>query len=89
MYVSSTFLKCTTLQSTTILMVLGTLQEFVLPNEARLYCGAANISRGKFKSAIYSIFLCSTMSTEFEHELVPRKAFDGAFNRRRIHQWVL
>jgi hypothetical protein len=72
-----------------MLMVLGTLQEFVLPNEARLYCGAANISRGKFKSAIYSIFLCSTMSTEFEHELVPRKAFDGAFNRRRIHQWVL
>jgi hypothetical protein len=64
-----------------------TLQEFVLPKEAKLYCGTASISRGRFKSAIYSIFLCSTISNEFEHELVPRKLFDGAFNRRRIHQW--
>ena len=64
-----------------------TLQEFVLPKEAKLYCGMASISRGRFKSAIYSIFLCSTVSNEFEHELVPRKLFDGAFNRRRIHQW--
>ncbi|KAL6710823.1 hypothetical protein ACN47E_007880 [Coniothyrium glycines] len=64
-----------------------TLQEFVLPKEARLFCGWKSISRGKFKSAIYAIFLCSTMSNDFEQELVPRKAFDGAFNRRRIHQW--
>lgn len=64
-----------------------TLQEFVLPKEAKLYCGMASISRGRFKSAIYSIFLCSTISNEFEHELVPRKLFDSAFNRRRIHQW--
>lgn len=64
-----------------------TLQEFVLPKEAKLYCGMKSISRGKFKSAIYAIFLCSTISNDFEHELVPRKAFDGAFNRRRIHQW--
>ena len=64
-----------------------TLQEFVLPKEAKLYCGRASITRGKFKSAIYSIFLCSTISSEFEHELVPRRLFDGAFNRRRIHQW--
>ena len=64
-----------------------TLQEFVLPQEARLYCGTARISRGRFKSAIYSIFLCSTISSDFEHELVPRKLFEGAFNRRRIHQW--
>ncbi|CAO2651204.1 Nn.00g095010.m01.CDS01 [Neocucurbitaria sp. VM-36] len=64
-----------------------TLQEFVLPKEAKLYCGKNSITRGKFKSAIYSIFLCSTISQDFEHQLVPRKAFDGAFNRRRIHQW--
>lgn len=64
-----------------------TLQEFVLPKEAKLYCGTASISRGRFKSAIYSIFLCSTISNEFEHEIVPRRLFDGAFNRRRIHQW--
>ncbi|KAJ4334332.1 hypothetical protein N0V95_009196 [Ascochyta clinopodiicola] len=64
-----------------------TLQEFVLPKEAKLYCGTASISRGRFKSGIYSIFLCSTISNEFEHELVPRKLFEGAFNRRRIHQW--
>ncbi|KAH5305155.1 hypothetical protein HBI23_181910 [Parastagonospora nodorum] len=63
-----------------------TLQEFVLPKEAKLYCGSESISRGKFKSAVYSIFLCSTISNEFEHELVPRDAFTGAFNRRRIHQ---
>ncbi|KAH8730513.1 heterokaryon incompatibility protein-domain-containing protein [Phaeosphaeriaceae sp. PMI808] len=63
-----------------------TLQEFVLPKEAKLYCGMRSISRGKFKSAIYSIFSCSTISNDFEHTLVPRKAFDGAFNRRRIHQ---
>jgi hypothetical protein len=63
-----------------------TLQEFVLPKEAKLYCGSRSISRGKFKSAIYSIFLCSTISNDFEHELVPRDAFTGAFNRRRIHQ---
>jgi len=42
-----------------------TLQEFVLPKEAKLYCGPAGISRGRFKSAIYSIFLCSTISNEF------------------------
>lgn len=64
-----------------------TLQEFVLPKEAKFYCGVDSISRGRFKSAIYSIFLCSTISKDFEHELVPRKLFDGAFNRRRIHQW--
>lgn len=63
-----------------------TLQEFVLPKEAKLYCGMRSISRGKFKSAIYSIFLCSTINNEFEHELVPRDVFTGAFNRRRIHQ---
>jgi hypothetical protein len=60
-----------------------TLQEFVLPKEAKLYCGSRSITRGKFKSAIYSIFLCSTISNDFEHELVPREAFTGAFNRRR------
>ncbi|KAF2131141.1 hypothetical protein P153DRAFT_313523, partial [Dothidotthia symphoricarpi CBS 119687] len=64
-----------------------TLQEFVLPKESKLYCGAKSVSRGKFKSAIYSIFLCSTISNDFEHELVPRRIFDGAYNRRRIHQW--
>lgn len=64
-----------------------TLQEFVLPKEAKICCGSASISRGRFKSAIYSIFLCSTISSDFEHELVPRKLFDSAFNRRRIHQW--
>ncbi|KAH9874968.1 hypothetical protein J1614_004456 [Plenodomus biglobosus] len=64
-----------------------TLQEFVLPKEAKLYCGPKSISRGKLKSAVYGIFLCSTISNDFEHELVPRVAFDGAFNRRRIHQW--
>ncbi|KAF1851784.1 uncharacterized protein K460DRAFT_269413 [Cucurbitaria berberidis CBS 394.84] len=63
-----------------------TLQEFVLPKEAKLYCGKTSITRRKFKSAIYSMFLCSTISQDFEHRLVPRKAFDGAFNRRRIHQ---
>ncbi|KAL5118953.1 hypothetical protein ACEQ8H_003082 [Pleosporales sp. CAS-2024a] len=60
--------------------------EFVLPKEAKLYCGPRSITRGKFKSAVYSIFLCSTISNDFEHEIVPRDAFTSAFNRRRIHQ---
>lgn len=59
----------------------------MLPKEAKLYCGLESISRRRLKFAIYSIFLCSTIGSEFEHELVPRKLFDGAFNRRRIHQW--
>ncbi|KAF2712559.1 hypothetical protein K504DRAFT_372011 [Pleomassaria siparia CBS 279.74] len=64
-----------------------TLQEYVLPPEARFYCGRHSISRGKFKSAMYNIHLCSTGSGDYSNELIPRHAFDAAFNRRRIHQW--
>ncbi|PSN63635.1 hypothetical protein BS50DRAFT_85457 [Corynespora cassiicola Philippines] len=64
-----------------------TLQEFILPKEAKLYCGQRRISRGKFKSAIYCVFLCSTSIPEHAQQYVPRLAFDSAFNRRRIHQW--
>ncbi|KAF2791419.1 hypothetical protein K505DRAFT_309568 [Melanomma pulvis-pyrius CBS 109.77] len=66
-----------------------TLQEFVLPPEAKFYCGHQSISRGKFKSAMYNIHLCSTGSGDYSNELIPRHAFDAAFNRRRIHQWYL
>ncbi|KAF1963002.1 hypothetical protein CC80DRAFT_434374 [Byssothecium circinans] len=68
-----------------------TLQEFILPREAKICCGSHNISRGKFKSAMYSIFLCSKLAHDIGHDighdLVPRPALDAAFNRRRIHQW--
>lgn len=66
-----------------------TLQEFVLPREAKFYCGQHSISRGKFKSAMYNIHLCSTGSGDYVNDLIPRHAFDAAFNRRRIHQWYL
>ena len=66
-----------------------TLQEFVLPQEAKFYCGTHSISRGKFKSAMYNIHLCSTGSGDYVNDLIPRQAFDAAFNRRRIHQWQL
>ncbi|KAF2636548.1 hypothetical protein P280DRAFT_409422 [Massarina eburnea CBS 473.64] len=66
-----------------------TLQEFVLPKEAKLYCGSRGISRGKFKGAMYNIFLCSkeTQNHDIDRDLIPRPVFDAAFNRRRIHQW--
>ncbi|KAF1966268.1 hypothetical protein BU23DRAFT_487264 [Bimuria novae-zelandiae CBS 107.79] len=63
-----------------------TLQEMIMPSEVRFYCGATSISRGKFKAAMYSIFLCSVGERDMEYELVPRHAFDAAFNRRRVHQ---
>jgi hypothetical protein len=66
-----------------------TLQEFVLPAEAKFYCGTHSISRGKFKSAMYNIHLCSTGSGDYVNDLIPRQAFDAAFNRRRIHQWYI
>lgn len=66
-----------------------TLQEFVLPREVVIYVGEKSISRGKFKSAMYITFLCSTSGRDLEHELIPRQAFDAAFNRRRIHQWFV
>ena len=64
-----------------------TLQEMVLPKEAKLFCGIHSINRGKFKSALYNIHLCSTGTGDYANELIPRSAFDAAFNRRRIHQW--
>ncbi|KAJ4297772.1 hypothetical protein N0V90_005667 [Kalmusia sp. IMI 367209] len=64
-----------------------TLQEMILPREVKLYCGTTSISRGKFKAAMYSIFLCSVGERDMEHDLIPRHIFDAAFNRRRIHQW--
>jgi hypothetical protein len=64
-----------------------TLQEFILPSEAIFACGNNTLSRGKFKSAMYNIFLCSTGVRDLQHDIVPRKAFDAAFNRRRVHQW--
>ncbi|KAF2464828.1 uncharacterized protein BDR25DRAFT_346406 [Lindgomyces ingoldianus] len=60
-----------------------TLQEFILPREAKFYCGSSSISRCNFKLAMYSIHLCKS----HDHKLVPRHAFDAAWNRRRIHQW--
>jgi hypothetical protein len=64
-----------------------TLQEFILPREAVLTCGSDTIGRGKFKSAMYNIFLCSTGFRDMQYEVVPRDVFDAAFNRRRVHQW--
>jgi hypothetical protein len=64
-----------------------TLQEMTLPREVKFYCGNSSISRGKFKAAMYSIFLCSVGNRGMEVELIPRHAFDTAFNRRRVHQW--
>ena len=64
-----------------------TLQEMILPQQVKLYCGQDSISRGRFKSAMYSIFLCSVDNYDITHDLIPRKVFDAAFNRRRIHQW--
>lgn len=66
-----------------------TLQEMILPREVKFYCGNTSISRGKFKTAMYCIFLCSVGDRDMDVELVPRKVFDTAFNRRRVHQWYV
>lgn len=36
---------------------------------------------------MYSIFLCSVGDRDMEVELIPRQAFDTAFNRTGVHQW--
>lgn len=64
-----------------------TLQEMILPGEVKFYCGKHSISRGRFKTAMYSIFLCSIGDRDMDVELIARKTFDSAFNRRRVHQW--
>ncbi|KAF2197295.1 hypothetical protein GQ43DRAFT_444377 [Delitschia confertaspora ATCC 74209] len=60
-----------------------TLQEFILPSEVKFYCGNESIGRSSFKSAMYSIWLCDG----HDNTIMPRKAFDSPWNRRRIHQW--
>ncbi|KAF2655329.1 hypothetical protein K491DRAFT_658648 [Lophiostoma macrostomum CBS 122681] len=61
-----------------------TLQEYILPREAKFYCGSSGISRSALKSAIYSIYL---VTNGHDDDLFPRANFDAAWNRRRIRQW--
>ena len=60
-----------------------TLQEFILPYGAKLFCGGESLSRSTFKTVMYLVWVC------YGHDgtLMPRHAFDAAWNRRRIHQW--
>lgn len=60
-----------------------TLQEFILPSEVKFYCDSHSISRSRFRSAMYSIYLLDG----YDNNLFPRAVFDAAWNRRRILQW--
>ncbi|KAF2258729.1 hypothetical protein CC78DRAFT_410681, partial [Lojkania enalia] len=60
-----------------------TLQEFIIPEGVKLFCGPRSINRGDFKLAMYCIERCNGM----DDKSMPRAAFDAAWNRRRIHQW--
>ncbi|PVI05752.1 hypothetical protein DM02DRAFT_495001, partial [Periconia macrospinosa] len=71
-----------------------TLQEFVIPQRARLCCGPQSINRRTFKRAFYNIYLVGISRTTaagegngvVEHDLIPRAIFDAPFNRRRVQQ---
>ncbi|KAF1999112.1 hypothetical protein P154DRAFT_523517 [Amniculicola lignicola CBS 123094] len=60
-----------------------TLQEFILPPEAKFYCGEQGIAWSKMKSALYSIYL---ITAGHDNMLFPRRHFDAAWNRRRMLQ---
>lgn len=60
-----------------------TLQEFLISNHLRFYCGKSSISRRNLEDAIFTIRSCRG----WDGQLMSRKAFYGAWNRRRMNQW--
>lgn len=60
-----------------------TLQEFLISNHLRFYCGKKNISRQNLQDAVYATWACKG----WDGHLMSRKAFWAAWGRRRINQW--
>lgn len=62
-----------------------TLQEFLISDRRRLrfYCGKRSISRKDLQDAVYAIWVCKV----YDGKIMSPKAFYGAWNRRRMHQW--
>lgn len=62
-----------------------TVQELVLSQNSRFYCGSSNINRKSYASAMYAIWLCTPLgSGDFP---ISKKAYSPAWNRRRLVQY--
>lgn len=59
-----------------------TLQEFLLPERLRFYCGAKSISRQTFRRGVDALQLCGPME-----DRVKTSVWTTAWNRRRISDW--
>ncbi|TVY82021.1 Heterokaryon incompatibility protein 6 OR allele [Lachnellula suecica] len=60
-----------------------TLQEFLISDHLRFYCGRKSISRKNLHDAIYSAWACRA----WDDMLMSKKAFYAGWNRRRMNQW--
>lgn len=60
-----------------------TLQEFLISNHVRFFCGAKSISRRKMMKAIYAAWICKA----WDQHLLDKSAFYAGWNRRRMNQW--
>jgi hypothetical protein len=60
-----------------------TLQEFLVSDRLLFYCGRRSISRGTLEKAIFGIWACKGWAGD----IMSRKAFYGAWNRRRMNEW--
>jgi len=60
-----------------------TLQEFLISNQLRFYCGKDKISRQGLQDAVYAAWICKA----WHDDLLGRGAFHAGWNRRRMNQW--
>lgn len=59
-----------------------TLQEFLIPERLRFYCGAKSISRAEFRQGMGALELCGPLE-----EYIRDQVWMTAWNRRRIIDW--
>lgn len=59
-----------------------TLQEFIIPERLRFYCGAKSISRSHFRQGMAALDLCGPLEKYLREQVVMT-----AWNRRRIIEW--
>ena len=59
-----------------------TLQEFILPSKVIFWTGSSRISIGRYKDAMYAMWLCGA-----GNDLIGWRAWGPAWNRRRLHSW--
>lgn len=59
-----------------------TLQEFIIPERLRLYCGGKSISRSEFRQGMAALELCGPLE-----QYIRVQVWMTAWNRRRIIDW--